>query len=150
MGIGVNYRRVDFSKVQLEDPNDPIYGTDDFRQATPTASAGLWLYTDDLYVGISALNLLGDGFGSPPPGKLTMAMERHYFATAGYRFRFGDFHLTPSAMLKVVQPAPVAYDINMQGHVADAFWAGLSWRHRDGIAALAGFSIRSTLNVPYS
>src|SRR3546814_8009213 len=67
MGIGVNYRRVDFSKVQLEDPNDPIYGTDDLRQATPTASAGLWLYTDDLYVGISELNLLWDGFGSSPP-----------------------------------------------------------------------------------
>src|SRR3546814_11582535 len=150
MGIGVNYRRVDFSKVQLEDPNDPIYGTDDFRQATPTASAGLWLYTDDLYVGISALNLLGDGFGSPPPGKLTMAMERHYFATAGYRFRFGVFHLPPSAMLKVVQPAPVAYDINLKGQVAAAFWAGLSLLHLDGIAAMAGFFLISTLTASYA
>ena len=150
MGIGVNYRRVDFSKVQLEDPNDPIYGTDDLRHATPTASAGLWLYTDDLYVGISALNLLGDGFGSPPAGKLTMAMERHYFATAGYRFQFGDFYLTPSAVLKVVRPAPVAYDINLKGQVADVFWAGISWRHRDGIAAMAGFFISSALNVSYA
>ncbi|MFB2117669.1 type IX secretion system membrane protein PorP/SprF [Parapedobacter sp. 2B3] len=150
LGVGVNYQRVDFSKVHLEDPNDPVYGTDDFRQAAPTASAGLWLYANDLYVGISAQNLLGVGFGSSPVGIPTMAMERHYFATAGYRFRFGDFYLTPSAMLKFVQPAPVAYDINLKGQVADAFWAGLSWRRRDGIAAMAGFFISSTLNVAYA
>lgn len=150
LGVGMNYQRVDFSKVRLKDPNDPLYGLDDFRQAGPTASAGLWLYSNDLYVGVSALNLLADGFRSPSAGKLTMAMERHYFATAGYRFRFGDFYLTPSVVLKVVQPAPVAYDINLKGQVADAFWAGLSWRHSDGVAAMAGFFISPTLNVAYA
>src|SRR5690606_1545819 len=118
MGLGVNYRRVDFSKVTFEDPTAPVYGADDLRQASPTASAGLWLYTQDLYVGVSAVNLLGDGFGSVTPGELTLAMERHYFATAGYRFRFGDFYLTPSAVLKAVQPAPIGYDINLKGQVA--------------------------------
>ncbi len=151
IGAGVIYQRVDFAKVQLEDPNDPLYGSDDFRQASPTASAGLWLYSNDLYVGISAQNLLGTGFGTTrTEDRLTMAMERHYFATIGYRFRFGDFYLTPSAVLKVVQPAPVAYDINLKGQVADAFWAGLSWRHSDGVAAMAGFFISPTLNVAYA
>ena len=115
LGIGVDDRRVDFAKVQLEDPNDPIYGTDDFRQVAPTASAGLWLYTYDLYVGVSALNLLGNGFRKPVPRTLTMPMERHYFATAGYRFHFGDFYLTPSVMLKYAKPAPITYDVNLKG-----------------------------------
>ncbi|HWK57892.1 MAG TPA: type IX secretion system membrane protein PorP/SprF [Parapedobacter sp.] len=150
MGIGVNYRRVDFSKVQLAEPNDPVYGTDDFRRATPTASAGLWLYTNDMYLGVSVQNLLDDGFGSSPLGGLTMAMQQHYFATFGYRFRMGDFYLTPSAMLKLVQPAPMAFDINLKGQVGDAFWAGISWRHQDGVAAMAGFFISSTLNVAYA
>ncbi|MEC3880578.1 PorP/SprF family type IX secretion system membrane protein [Parapedobacter sp. 10938] len=150
LGLGVNYRRIDFSKVQLEDPNDPIYGTDDFRQATPAASAGLWLYTNDMYVGVSAQNLLGDGLASSSVDVLTMPMERHYFATAGYRFRFGDFYLTPSLMLKFAEPAPIAYDVNLKGQVSDAFWAGLSWRHRDGVAAMAGFFVSSTLNVAYA
>lgn len=79
-----------------------------------------------------------------------MPMQRHYFATVGYRFKFGDFSLTPSAMLKFVQPAPMAYDINLKGQVADAFWAGVSWRHRDGVAAMAGFFVSSTLNVAYA
>ncbi len=150
MGVGVNYRRIDFSKVQLAEPNDPVYGSDGFRQATPTASAGVWFYTNDLYVGVSAQNLLGDGFASSPAGGLSMPMQRHYFATVGYRFKFGDFSLTPSAMLKFVQPAPMAYDINLKGQVADAFWAGVSWRHRDGVAAMAGFFVSSTLNVAYA
>src|SRR5690606_13556792 len=53
LGAGVNYRRVDFSKVQLAQSGDPVYGDDDFRQVAPTASAGLWLYSDDMYVGLS-------------------------------------------------------------------------------------------------
>src|SRR5690606_35478218 len=66
------------------------------------------------------------------------------------RFRFGHFYLTPSLMVKFVQPAPVTYDINLKGQVADAFWAGLSWRHQDGVAAMAGFLISATLNVAYA
>ncbi|MGV3762252.1 PorP/SprF family type IX secretion system membrane protein [Parapedobacter sp.] len=150
MGAGMKYQRVDFSKVQLVDSGDPRYGNDDFRRLTPALSAGLWFYSTDVYIGMSVQNLLGNNLGSSAGDRLALAMERHYFATAGYRFQFGQFYLTPSTMLKFVRPAPIAYDINLKGQVADAFWAGLSWRHQDGVAAMAGFFISATLNVAYA
>lgn len=150
VGAGVNYQRVDFTEIQLGDPTDPVYGMDNFRRLTPLVSAGLWFYSNDFYVGVSGLNLLGNNIGSLSAASVAMEMERHYFATAGYRFRFGDFYLTPSAMLKFIQPAPVSYDINLKGQVADVFWAGLTWRHQDGVAAMAGFFVSSTLNIAYA
>ncbi|RQP14162.1 MAG: type IX secretion system membrane protein PorP/SprF [Parapedobacter sp.] len=150
VGAGVNYHRLDVQKVQLGDPSDPIYNQDVFKQLTPAVSAGLWFYSKDVYVGVSVQNLLENGFGFSETENLQMPIRRHYFATAGYRFTFGDFYLTPSAMLKFVSPAPMAYDVNLKGQFSDTFWAGLTWRHRNGIAAMAGFFINSTLNVAYA
>lgn len=152
MGVGANYSQLDIAKVRLNNPNDPIYNIVDFTRVTPAASAGLWFYSTDLYVGLAAQNLLESdlGFSASASGALQMAMRRHYFATAGYRFRFNDFYLTPSVMFKRMQPVPLAYDINIKGQFADVFWAGLTWRHRDGVAAMAGFFVSSTLNVAYS
>lgn len=150
LGAGVNYQRVVFSEIQLAEPGDPRYGNDDFRQFAPAASAGLWFYSTDLYVGLSAENLLARGLATQTKDRLAIGMERHYFATAAYRFRFGHFYLTPSVMVKLAQPAPVTYDVNLKGQVADAFWAGITWRRQDGVAAMAGFFISNTLNVAYA
>lgn len=152
VGAGMNYHHIDINKVQLRDPNDPIYGIADFTRMDPTVSAGLWFYSSDLYVGIAAQNLLENNYSlsSTVPGQTQMGLRRHYFATLGYRFQFGEFYVTPSTMLKFVSPAPLAFDVNLKGQFSDVFWAGVSWRHQDGVAAMAGFFISSTLNVAYS
>lgn len=150
VGVGVNYHRLAISEVKMNNPSDPIYRDGDFKQLAPTVSAGLWFYSADVYLGFAAQNLLENSIGFSVTGNVQMPMRRHYFATAGYRFKFGDFYLTPSAMLKFVQPAPVAYDVNLKGQFSDAFWAGLTWRHGDGVAAMAGFFISTRLNVAYA
>ncbi len=150
VGAGINYHRLNIGEVQLRDPGDPVLGEEDVTQLTPTVSAGLWFYSKDLYLGVSAQNLLENSMDFSVNENLRMPISRHYFATAGYRFKFGDFYLTPSAMLKFVRPAPVVYDLNLKGQFSDTFWAGLTWRHRDGVAAMAGFFISPTLNVAYA
>ncbi len=152
VGAGVNYHRLDINKLQLGDQSDPINDISDFTRMTPAISAGLWFYSTDLYVGVAALNLLESQYSlfGAPTGEIDMRLRPHFFATTGYRFRFGDFYLTPSTMIKFAHPAAVGYDINLKGQFADVFWTGISWRHRDGMAAMAGFFINSTLNVAYS
>lgn len=150
VGAGINYHRLSIQKLQLRDPADPIYSQGDFGQLVPTVSAGLWFYSNDLYVGISAQNLLENSMEFSVADDLRMPMQQHYFATAGYRFRFGSFYLTPSAMVKFVHPAPVGYDVNVKGQFSDVFWTGVTWRYRDGVAAMAGFFISPTLNVAYA
>ncbi|WP_257669616.1 PorP/SprF family type IX secretion system membrane protein [Parapedobacter tibetensis] len=152
VGAGMSYHRIDINNVQLKDPADPIYGMADFNRMDPAISAGLWFYSNDLYVGVAAQNLLENDYSlsTSVSGGADMGLRRHYFATTGYRFSIGDFYVTPSTMLKFVSPAPFAYDLNLKGQFSDMLWAGFTWRHRDGVAAMAGFFISSTLNVAYS
>lgn len=151
-GAGVTHHRIDINEIRFEDPNDPIYGVDRFSRTAPVINAGLWFYATDMFIGIAAQNLLENDFSltSSVPGETGMGLYRHYFMTAGYRFKLGDFYVTPSAMVKFVRPAPMGYDINLKGQFSDRFWGGVTWRHQDGVAAMAGFFITSKLNVAYS
>ncbi len=152
VGVGINYHRVDINRLQLVDPRDPIYATTDFSRVTPAVNVGLWYYATDLFIGLAGQNMLESDASlvAAPEGDIAMKTYRHFFATAGYRFKFDDFYLTPSVMLKAVRPLPLAYDVNVKGQFADVCWAGITWRHQDGVAAMVGFFVSSGLNVAYA
>lgn len=150
-GVGLTHHRVDAAGIQLDDPADPILGSDRLSRTAPLVNAGLWFYSTDMFVGLAAQNLIGNDYSLHNLGTdAGMGLRRHYFLTAGYRFRFGDFYLTPSAMAKFVSPAPMGLDVNLKGQFSDRFWAGLTWRHQDGMAAMLGFFMTSSLNLAYS
>ncbi len=49
----------------------------------------------------------------------------HVFATAGYRFLLGeDFNLTPSVLVKYINPMPVQFDVNAKLQYLDFLWLG--------------------------
>lgn len=152
VGAGINHQRLDWNRIILENAVDPLNYADVFSYASPAANFGFWFYSDDFFIGAAAHNLIGGTFtgGLREADALQMPVERHYFMTTGYRFQFGDFYLTPSAMVKVVRPAPLSVDINMKGQVSDVAWAGLSWRRQDGVAAMIGFFASRFINVAYS
>lgn len=152
MGAGFVNQQVDLNNVQFEDPNDPIYSTARFSRISPTINAGLWFYSKDMFVGLAAQNLIEQdrSIGSTVVGDNGLGLYRHYFATAGYRFELDDFYITPSAMLKFVSPAPMSFDINLKAQFQDRFWAGVTWRRHDGVAAMLGLFITQSLNMAYS
>ena len=111
------------------------------------ASAGLWVYSPDFYVGLSGAQLFGNRLNfSYGPNQLDAgapgnSLRRHYFATAGVRLPLSDeFSLVPSVLVKAVSPAPLSVDINAKLKYKDLLWVGTSWRALDAIVVLAGLS----------
>lgn len=149
-GVGVAHHRVNAAQVQVQNPADPILSSDRLSRTSPLVNAGLWFYGTDMFAGLAVQNLIESDYSLQNREDGGMGLRRHYFLTAGYRFRLGDFYLTPSAMVKVVRPAPMGLDINLKGQFSDRFWAGLTWRHQDGMAAMIGFFMTSSLNFAYS
>jgi len=151
LGAGVNHQQLDFSRMTFEEQGDPAVGTSDYGRTAPVATTGLWFYSDDLYLGIAAHNLLGSrGFWGNPSDGRGITLHRHYFATTAYRFHFPWIDVTPSVMVKYVKPAPVGIDVNLKGQLSDLLWAGVSWRQYEGMAAMAGVFVSSTLNFSYA
>jgi type IX secretion system PorP/SprF family membrane protein len=151
---GISKISYDRSKATPVDPNDPSIGNGNavLYKIRPDMGAGLWLYSADYFIGISAQQIIPQkiSFAGDSAG---LKLVPHLFATAGYRFLLSDdINAIPSAMVKYVSGSPTTpqFDINLKLQYQDLFWMGGSYRYKDGYAAMLGLNIGNTFNVGYS
>ncbi len=154
-GAGINRMSIDGSKLDYGDVTvDPaVYSSGVLNQTRLDMTAGLYLYSADYFIGLSAQQVV--------PQKIDFSNKYirvkegrsvpHLFATAGYRFLVGaDFNLIPSLMVKYVNPLPTQIEANLKLQYRDMLWVGGSYRHKDGFAGMVGMNIFSTFNVGYA
>lgn len=154
LGVGLNRIGLDPNKLNFGDVTvDPVVFTSGIlNKIRLDMSAGLYLYSADYFVGVSAQRIVpqpidfSDGYIRPQTGKTVP----HLFATAGFRTLLGEnFNLTPSVMVKYVNPVPLQVEANFKLQYRDLAWFGASYRHQDGFAGMLGVNI-ANLQVGYA
>ncbi|HEY9559264.1 MAG TPA: type IX secretion system membrane protein PorP/SprF [Anseongella sp.] len=152
VSAGIMEYSLNTDELQLGNPNDVILTKGNYSQLLPSVNAGIWLYSPNFYIGAAVQNLIEsqltfNSFTSSGASRL----YRHYFITGGYRFVLNEtLTATPSVMFKLVRPVPVSFDVNFKMMYRDRFWAGVSYRKKDGFAAMAGINISPLINVSYA
>ena len=162
LSFGFNQLTINNEALRFSDKNDPVLyseiSNDLFNKMNPDAAAGVWLYSSDYFVGVSAQQLLGskvDFYNNTQdtlkrttgPGILVP----HIFATAGVRmFLSEDWSFLPSLTLRVVNPLPTGVDLNTKFQYKDLFWFGAGYRYQDGFNGMVGMNISNTFNIGYS
>jgi len=152
-GAGFTSFSIDRSKVTLATDQDPAVDQSlaAFKRFKPELNAGIWLYSNRYFVGISAQQII--------PSKLTLrdsaasqsSMVPHIFTTAGYRTRVSyDITLLPSIMFRYVAGLPMSVDVNLKAQFLDVFWVGGSYRNGDGFAGMCGLNLARKFHVSYS
>lgn len=158
---GITIVSIDKSKNDFGngDPSDPATGSalnGELNRIRPDIAAGLWLYSRDYFIGLSAQQIV--------PQKLAFVDDAaiitkgrlipHTFLTAGYRFLLNDdINAIPSIMLKYVKGTSThdfQVETNLKLQYRDLFWVGGSYRYEDGYAAMLGVNVGNTFNVGYS
>jgi len=157
ISLGMQSITLDASKLELQNPNDPVIaGSSLLNTWKPEVAAGLWLYSADYFIGLSAQNIIPMNLGFDEGKVVGDSVYRgklipHLFLTTGYRLWLSeDVTLMPSVMLKYITAAPVSFDVNAKVQYRDRIWAGASYRYKDGVAAMLGVNISSTFNIGYS
>jgi type IX secretion system PorP/SprF family membrane protein len=142
------------AKAQAADPNDPALaagGT--MNRLRPDLGAGLWLYSADFFIGLSAQQVIPQKVNFVDDDRYGFRTVPHFFATAGYRFLLTeDINALPSVMLKAVSGSPThpQFDLNVKLQYQDLLWLGGSYRLTDGYAAMIGLNISNTFHVGYA
>lgn len=155
-GAGFTNLSLNTNKVFLgiQAPIDPaVYTSGEVNNFKPDFNAGLYLYSADYFIGLSAQQLIPQKVNFAERSVVTRDAKfvPHLFATAGYRFLLDDdFNLTPSAMVKYIRPLPVQVDLNLKLQYQDLAWIGASYRTGEGFAGMVGMNISNTLNVGYA
>lgn len=151
---GITSFTLDASKIELANPIDPAIGslTSDIRKIRPELSAGLWLYSDKFFAGLSAQQIIPQKVSLVDDNKYSGSTTvPHFFATAGYRFLVSDdVNLLPSVMFRYISNSPSFIDMNLKAQYQDRFWIGGNYRYKAGFAAMAGINVSNTFNVSYS
>ena len=158
---GITMVSIDKSKNDFGngDPSDPATGaaiSGELNKMRPDIGAGLWLYSRDYFIGISAQQIV--------PQKLSFVDDAaiiekgrlipHVFITGGYRFLLNDdINAIPSLMFKYINGSSnnnFQVETNIKFQYRDLLWIGGSYRHQDGFAAMAGLNVGNTFNIGYA
>ena len=143
---GFNTYREDLRGI---DVSDPAFGelTSAFL---PNAGVGLWFDADNWYAGVSLPQMLNHSVGNETTGA-TSTQIRHWFITGGYVHPLtADIKLKPNVLVKMVQGAPVQFDLNLNVLFQEVIWAGVSWRSLDSFDFLVEAMVTPQIRIGYA
>lgn len=117
---------------------------------TVDVGSGLYLYSDKVFVGVSADQLTRDfiSFGTDPAN---FDPNMHFKATAGLKLPLNDnLTIMPAVLAKYMAPAPVSVEGTLQLEYKEWLWFGASYRSSNTAIAMAGLNISRRFKFGYS
>lgn len=151
--VNINTSKINWGSL---DPNDPVIGYSNgaLKKLVPEISAGLFIYSDKYFAGISVLNIVPAKIKLSNQDKYGHWYSPNYFFTAGYRMQLSeDISLLPSVMLQYWQPQLLGAHFNTKLQYKDLLWIGGSYRYADilgGYSAMAGIYVGNAFNISYA
>lgn len=149
---GVFNSRLDNSLLNYNNKADKFNTMNTVSTLVPSFDAGLYYYTRNFYLGLSATHLTQTKFEySNYPTGTTLFLKRHYFLAAGYAAEITKkVVFKPSVLIKYVEGAPINFDINTSFLFNKVFWLGASYRSGNGITFISEFYITDWFRIGYS
>lgn len=146
-----NLLNIDYTKLDIYDPNDPRFQRNIEDSFTPNIGAGAYLYSENTYVGLSIPNFLetkhyqGDG-------NYSVAKERmHFYLMGGHVFELSPtLKFKPSVLAKIVEGAPLQADLSANFLFSEKLTLGAAYRWDAAVSVMAGFQISEGLFVGYA
>lgn len=115
---------------------------------------GSYYYTDKFFVGASFPTLIRNNLVEVDNTSMNLILskkEQHLFLTTGYSIELNKlFKLKPTAMLRMVDGAPISFELTGTAVFADKVSFGLMYRFGDAAAIHARFEVQEGFEIGYS
>lgn len=145
-----NLLDVDYTKLDIYNPDDPKFGENINNKFNPNIGAGLFLYSDKSYLGVSVPNFLTTD-RSQNEGTELMRQKMHFYLMGGYVFELNpSLKFKPAFLVKTVSGAPVQVDLTANFLIVDRFTIGAAYRWDASVSGLVGFQVNDGLFIGYS
>lgn len=151
MGLqgGLGFYRADYTQLEVPPTNDPAF-SQDIREFRPNIGAGLYLFTRNYYVGLSAPHLVNNAFDRGAEFE-TVYQNRPILFTAGYVIPIHRLlKLKPSFLLKFIDEVPVEFDLNANLLFDEVLWVGLSYKSTKTVSLLLQAQVTDQIQFGYA
>lgn len=144
-----NLFSVDYTKLNRYDLNDPKFQNNVENKFSPNIGAGLYFYSDKLYLGLSVPHILDTDVYDDNNASANLE-TMHYYIIGGYVFYLSpSLQFKPAVMCKTVEGAPLQVDVSANFLFNEKFTLGAAYRWDAAMSVLAGFQISSGLLIGY-
>ena len=154
MGLqaGINLLRADFSKLDLQNPGDPLFvASSGFK---PNFGAGLYYNQKNFFVGFSVPFIMNNKIGNSLENAVADIREaRYYFLRGGVIFPINaqeTVKFNPSILVRAQEGQPLSMDFNAGFVFYDAMSVGASWRSGDALITFVDFKLSEKFHFAYS
>lgn len=156
LNAGILQFAVDGSKIYPHDVGDPILSPNYQSALAPDLGAGLYFYSDKLYVSVAFAQIYQANlkfFTYQQSKNSNLAI--HMYSLAGYKWWINeDFMLEPAVMIKMVDPVqykiPVKAELGLRFSYQNKVWIGANYRTKDAVTAMVGYMFNNWLMFGYS
>ncbi len=148
--------QADMRSIDRIEADDPAFNNDVSNRVMPNFGFGAYYYGDRGYVGVASPTLLeNDLYGRTLDNTNQRGVgNRHYYLMAGYVLNLsadsGGVMFKPSTVIRVVEGAPVSFDLSGMFLIHQKFWIGGAYRYMDSFAAIGSVNITDHLQVGYA
>ena len=147
---GGSLLNLDFSEGTFFDPNDPATTGEPINDFYPIVGAGLFLYEDNWYTGLSVPNFLTNGLYNDEVATVVEDNLQFTFI-GGYVFDISDrTKFKPAFLLNYLEGLPVTVNLSANFQFLDVFTLGAAYRFDNAVSGLAGFQISDSLFIGYN
>jgi type IX secretion system PorP/SprF family membrane protein len=153
MGLngGLSVKKLNNSSLTPLLANDPVYSEPNVKDYLPNFGAGLYIYSQKFYLGFSSPKLLKNDYKTLSESANAGNEPRHFFVIGGYLLKLSElWKAKPSFSLKMVQGAPLSFDITANAIYHDKFWIGTMFRLGDAVGFIFQYQISDKLRLGYS
>jgi type IX secretion system PorP/SprF family membrane protein len=158
VGVGVDLRSKGIgggSWLPPESANDPsLFQLNNNTDMITDMSFGVYYRSEKMWLSLSSTRLLQSlgVFNNLQEGTTPFSNSRHFYLMGGYDFPIENtsFVVTPQFLLKTDINSPVAVDINTMVTYNNQIWGGVTYRHQDALAIIAGYNITNDFRLGYS
>ncbi len=148
LAFGIKAGATNYHLVTPDD-SDPFFN-DGFTQWAPNIGAGIYLSSRMWYVGASVPKILNTDLNQ---GEFLALERRSYYGIAGIVFDLSErVKFKPTALAKVTDGAPEAYDITASILYNEKLWVGFSYRfnNSDSFGAYFDYQISPSFRIGYA
>lgn len=155
---GIDNQVNKFSDLKVNDDGsvDPQLGQNSASILAPNFGTGLYYNTKTFYAGLSIPRMVDNqikfssGGASVKTTKVNFSRFTYYL-TVGNLFKLNDdLKLRANGMIKIVQNAPVQFDLGANLLIKQMFWTGLSYRSGSAASLILGVQANKQFLVSYS
>ena len=153
IAAGIQEVRVDFSRVTVDDPDEPLL-TGNFQKGLSfDASAGIGYWFKGLHVGFSVPQVFETDIKHlNNDDRAGYQLARHYLASASYDVEVikDNFYIEPGVMFRMSKGKAYQIDVNALFRYKEIAWLSATYRYDYAVTVGGGVRVHDRLAVGYS